>query len=127
MEESSFVPENYQTLMPYLVLNHAQNFISFMEAVFGAKERMRVMRDEKLIMHAELVIGECTIMLSDSTPEYSVSSGSFFIYVPNADEAYKKALDLGASKVSDLVNQDYGRSGGILDPFQNIWWITSVL
>ena len=32
------IPENYQTVMPYLILENAQGFIAFTQKVFGAKE-----------------------------------------------------------------------------------------
>lgn len=119
--------EGYQTVMPYLILKNAQKFIEFTASVFGAKENKdhRSMRDENTIMHSEIVIGESTIMFAERTEKYEVRNGGFFIYVENADETYKKAMDNGATAITELADQPYGRSGGVKDPFGNDWWITS--
>ena len=121
------IPENYQTVMPYLILENAQGFIAFTQQVFGAKETHKSMRDEKTIMHAEIMIGESTIMFADVTDQFKVSNAGLFVYVGDADETYKSALANGSTAVTELANQSYGRSGGIMDPFGNVWWITSVL
>ena len=119
------IPKNYQQVMPYLILNNAADFIPFASAVFGAIETYKVLRDEKTIMHAEIMIGASTIMFADATEQYKPRNAGLFVYVENADEAYKKALDAGSSALSPMGDQTYGRSGGVRDPFGNDWWITS--
>ena len=60
-------PPDYQQVMPYLIIKGAADFMKFMHDVFGAEEKMKHMRDEHIIMHAEITIGGCVIMLADST------------------------------------------------------------
>jgi len=126
MTKDSKIPANYQTVMPYLLLNDAAKFIEFTQNVFDATELSKVMRDEKIIMHAEIMIGECTIMFADATDTYKTQTTGLFIYVDNADERYKKAIDAGATIITKVSDQVYGRSGGVTDPFGNSWWITSI-
>ena len=123
----SRIPQDYPTVIPYLIVNDATAFIQFMIDVFDATLLNKHMRDEKLIMHAELKIGNSIIMLADSTNHFNLSNAGLFLYVENADVAYNKAKDKGASVITELSNQTYGRTGGVLDPFGNIWWITSVI
>ncbi|HXS36689.1 MAG TPA: VOC family protein [Flavipsychrobacter sp.] len=120
------VPEGYQAVMPYLILDGATEFIKFTQKVFGAEEKMKVMRNENTVMHAEISIGGSVIMFADSTDQYPEQPGVFFIYVDNADDTYKSALSEGATVVSELTNQDYGRSGGVMDTFGNTWYITTM-
>ncbi len=120
------IPEGYQQVMPYLIAKNAAAFIKFMMDVFGAREKMKHMRDENIIMHAELKIGENTIMLADSTEQFATRTGGFFIYVEDADETYKKALAEGSASVMEPADMEYGRSGGVTDPFGNTWWVTSL-
>lgn len=122
------IPKGYQTVMPYLIVNGAANFIDFTKKVFNAieNEKMKSMRDEKTIQHSEITIGDSTIMFADSTEKYEPRTAGLFIYVENADETYKKALDEGAITIMELSDQDYGRTCGVNDPFGNAWWITSV-
>ena len=120
------IPENYQTVMPYLILPNAARFISFTEKVFGAKEKLKYMRDVATIMHAEIMIEGSTIMLADATEEFKTSTAGLFIYVENADETFAKAISEGATVVKEITDESYGRGGGIKDPFGNTWWITAV-
>lgn len=121
------IPANYQTVMPYLIVKNAAAFIDFTKEIFDAATTYKVMRDENCIMHAEIIIGESTIMFADATDQYEPRTAGLFIYVDDADSRYNKAVAAGATIISPLADQPYGRSGGILDPFGNCWWITSVI
>jgi PhnB protein len=121
------IPNGHQTIMPYLILAGAEKFIEFTRKVFNAIETFKRMReDEKTIMHSEIQIGNSTIMFADTTEQIKEQTAGLFIYVENADETYKKAIDTGATTVMELSNQDYGRTCGVIDPFGNTWWITTV-
>lgn len=124
MQKPNF-PSGYQQVMPYLIVKDAAAFMQFMKDVFGAEEKMKMMRSEDVIQHAEITIGESVIMFADSTEQFGPRTGGFFIYVANADEAYNKALAAGATSIMPVSNQPYGRSGGIIDPFGNQWWPTT--
>ena len=126
MAKNLKIPENYQTVMPYLIVKDAAKFISFMQTVFDAVETYKAMRDENIIMHAEIMIGGSTIMFADSTDTYGARNAGMFIYVDDADATFNKAVDNGATVVNKMADQSYGRSGGVEDPFGNTWWITGI-
>ena len=119
------LPQGYQRVMPYLILKDATGFLEFCKVVFDATEKLKHMRDEATIAHAEIQIGESTIMFAEATDQWKTQTSGLFVYVKDADETYKKALDNGAVSVMEPANQSYGRSGGISDPCGNTWWITS--
>lgn len=121
------IPEGYNTVMPYLIVNDPQKLMEFMKTVFHAREKMTVPDDKGGIMHAEVYIGDSTIMFAGSTDRYPPQNAGMFVYVENADNTYAAALKHGATSVSEPRDQDYGRSGGITDPQGNTWWITSPL
>ena len=123
----SKIPEDFPTVTPYLIIKNAVGFIQFSQDVFAAVLINKHMRDENIIMHGEIKIGNSIIMFADSTVEYPPMNAGLFIYVEDADIVYKKALDNGATAVTQLGNQSYGRSGGVKDAFGNTWWITSVI
>ena len=119
------IPEGYQRIMPYLIVENAAAFIDFAKKVFGAEEKIKMMRDKETIMHAEVTIGESVIMIADATETYNPRPAGLFIYVDECDEVYQKAMQHGAETVAEPANQQYGRSAGIQDAFGNTWWITS--
>jgi PhnB protein len=120
------IPEGYPQLMPYLIVPNAAAFIEFTQKVFGAEEKYKQMRDENIIMHAELAIGSSVIMLADATDLYMPQPAGMFVYVGDCDAVYQKALDNGATSKMPPADQSYGRSAGVNDAFGNTWWITSL-
>jgi PhnB protein len=123
--ETLSIPEGYQRIMPYLIINNAAAFQSFMQRVFSAKEKYKAMRDENTIMHAEVKVGDSVIMFADATDEFERNTAGMFIYVENVDETYNKALAEGSTSKMKPADMEYGRTCGITDPFGNVWWITS--
>ncbi len=122
------IPKGHQAVMSYLIIKDALQFIEFTKKVFNADLTYSSMReDNKTVMHSEIQISGSTIMLSEATEEWKTKTGNFFVYVENADETYNGAVENGATILRELSNQEYGRSGGVTDPFGNVWWITSVI
>jgi PhnB protein len=123
------LPKGHQVVMPYLMLNGALKFIDFTKAVFHAEltTSMHKLREGgATVVHSEITIGGSTIMFTDATEQWKEQTANLFVYVHNADDTYKRAIDHGAITVMELNNQDYGRTCGVTDPFGNVWWITSV-
>ena len=123
------IPNGHQVVMPYLMLNGALKFIDFVKIVFDGKlnNNMHKLREDGIsVMHSEISIGSSTLMITDATEQWPAQTANLFVYVNDADETYKRAIDKGATTVMELSNQDYGRTCGVTDPFGNVWWITSV-
>ncbi|MES2704160.1 MAG: VOC family protein [Bacteroidota bacterium] len=118
-------PNDYQQLMPYLMIKDAAGFMQFMSTVFGTTEKTKHLRDDQTVMHAEIKVGECVIMVSEASTEYEATPGSFFIYVADADAIYAHAIEKGATAIMPVADQQYGRSGGVKDPYGNTWWVTT--
>jgi PhnB protein len=120
------IPAGYQRVMPYLLLNNVAGFIQFTEKVFGAKEKMRHTQEgSNEIRHAEIMIGDSTIMMGQVSENWGVQNAGLYIHVENADETFKRAISEGAEEIMPVTDQSYGRSGGVTDPFGNTWWITT--
>jgi PhnB protein len=129
------IPEGFHTITPYLVVKDAARAIDFYKRAFGAEEVMRMPGpDGKGIMHAEIRIGNSPIMLSDEWPDMGFRSPlsfggvhtSLHIYVENADAAYKRAVDAGATAKMPLADMFWGdRYGKVTDPFGHVWGIAT--
>ena len=120
------IPTQYQTVIPYLIINNALDFLYFMQNLFGAEIVSKHMHNDTALMHAELKVGNATIMCGSASAEWQPLTSSLFIYVDDADVSYAKALELGCTSIMELSNQEYGRTCGVKDVYGNIWWITSV-
>jgi uncharacterized glyoxalase superfamily protein PhnB len=119
------VPAGYQAVMPYLILKNAAGFLAWAIDVLDATEKMKSFREDgTTIAHAELFIGESTIMVSEASELWRVNNAGMFVYVTNADDTYARALAHGASEIMPPADMPYGRTCGITDPFGNVWWPT---
>ena len=126
------IPEGYQTVTPYLVIQGAAAAIDYYKKVFGATERMRMPAPGGMIGHAEIQVGGSVIMLADEFPQMGFRGPkavggtpvSLMLYVPNVDEVFKRALDAGAKELRPVADQFYGdRLGTLEDPFGHVWSI----
>ena len=126
------IPEGYQTVTPYLVVQGAGAAIDYYKKVFGATERMRMPAPGGMIGHAEIQVGGSVIMLADEFPQMGFRGPkavggtpvSLMLYVPNVDEVFKRALGAGAKELRPVADQFYGdRMGTLEDPFGHVWSI----
>ncbi|HYV91757.1 MAG TPA: VOC family protein [Chitinophagales bacterium] len=118
------IPDGYHTVTPYLVVKGANNLITFLKQAFDAKEITRMDRENGDIMHSEMSIGDSRVMLSDASDQFPPTYVNIFLYVPDTDVTYKKAISAGCTSLMEPVDQFYGdRMGGVKDQFGNQWWI----
>jgi len=117
------IPEQYLPIMPYLIVKDARAFKVFMMEVFDAKEQMLVPRNEHLIMHGELKIGDAVIMYADATEQYNERPAGMFIYVESVDKTYAAAMAKGTKSLMNPVKMDYGYTAGFEDLWGNQWWV----
>ena len=122
------IPTQHQTVTPYLIIQDAAKFLEFTQTLFGAEIKEKHFREgsETEIMHAEIKIGNASIMCGNTSEQWNTQPAGLFIYVDDADASYAKALELGCTTIMELSNQNYGRTCGVKDSFGNTWWITSV-
>lgn len=110
--------------MPYLLLSNAAGFIDFAAAVFGATEQYLVKRDDGVIQHAELRMGDAVIMVAEATDSFKARPSGMFLYVENVDVVYALALHHGARSLMPVGEQPYGKTCGFEDQWGNQWWPT---
>ena len=119
-------PDGYHAVTPYLVVDGAARLIDFLEEVFDAEEVERFAAPGNRIGHAEVRIGDSVVMLGDAHGEHTPMQTIPYVYVDDVDATYQRAVAAGAASVQAPVDQFYGdRSGGVRDPFGNMWWIAT--
>jgi PhnB protein len=128
------IPDGYHSVTPYLIVKGAAKAIEFYKQVFGATEALRMPQPDGRIGHAELKIGNSTIMLADEFPERNIrgpeSLGGtpvmIHLYIDDVDTVAKRAVAAGAKEIRPVQNQFYGdRSGMFADPFGHQWNIAT--
>jgi len=131
----SGVREGYQTVTAALTVRNGAEAIEFYKKAFGAEEIMRVPGpDGKSLMHAEIRVGNSRIMLGDESPAMGCLApvtlggpgGSLYVYVPDVDAAFKRAVAAGAKAVMPVTDMFYGdRFGQVEDPSGHRWGLAT--
>jgi PhnB protein len=122
------IPEGFHTVTPYLVVKSVAKLIDFLKRTFDAKVIEQHARPDGVIAHALVKVGDTHVMMGDATggPNPREFTSALYVYVPNVDEVYKRALIAGATSRSEPANMFYGdRHGGVVDPCGNEWWIAT--
>ena len=123
-----YVPAGAQTLMVYLHPLRAEPVIAFMARAFGATDVEKFASPDGVIHHAKARIGDAVIEMGEANGPYQPMPTRFYLYVPNADASYRRALEAGASSITEPKNQPYGeRVGGVKDVFGNEWYVATRL
>jgi PhnB protein len=119
--------------IPYLIVHDAAAAIAFYQAAFAATEQVRLADPNSgKVMHAELQIGDSTVMLADEFPDMGYrgpkslggSAVSILLYVDQVDGVFAAAIAAGASETMPVQDQfDGDRRGTLTDPFGHIWLV----
>jgi PhnB protein len=136
MSKISHIPQGYNSITPYLVINGAAQAIEYYKKVFGATEVFRMDQPDGKVGHAEVQIGDSRVMLADENPSMGqghtsaasigASPVSLYLYIPDVDRVVERAVSAGAKILKPVQDQFYGdRSGFIEDPFGHLWGIAT--
>lgn len=123
-------PDGFGAVTPIIYLSGAAAALEFYTNAFGAEEIKRVPGPGGTITHAELRIGDCTIVVVDQlagsgrAQEGQVLSPriELLIYTDDVDRSFRRAVDAGARVIMPLTNVFWGdRYGRVMDPFGQVW------
>ena len=125
------IPDKCGGIIPYLVVPNALEAIEFYSKAFGAVKANRMAGpDGHSTMHAQITLGDTSIMLTDENPQWGRVSAKtlggspafFMIYVENVDEVFDKAVAAGCEVKAPVTDMFWGdRMGKLVDPFGFQW------
>mgnify|MGYP001825995972 CR=1 FL=1 len=118
------------TISVSLTVKDANSALKFYSEALGANELFRMPTPDGGVAHAEFMIGNTRIFISDEAaewhafamPEGTMASCLFSIATDDCDGSYDRAVKAGAEALSEPQNQFWGeRSAIIKDPFGYRW------
>ncbi len=120
------IPEGFHSVTPLISVRDAGRLIDFLKSAFGATELSRFAGPDGSVMHAEIKIGDSIIMLGEAMGGSLPMPMSLYVYVQDADAAYKAAMDAGSESLEGPVDQFWGdRVATVRDFAGNKWWIAT--
>lgn len=120
-------PHQRSTVVPYLLVPGVATLLEFLSKAFDAHEVTRLPRPDGTIMHAEVRIGDATLMMGEPTADFGAMPGSLYLLVGDCDAVYRRALDCGGGSIMEPADRHPSgqRYGGVRDPSGNVWWIAT--
>jgi PhnB protein len=135
MSDVKAIPDRCHSVNAYLVVTAAAEALEFYSKAFGAHSLSRMPGpDGKGTMHAEMVIGDSVVMLSDEFPQFNLKSpkslggncASLHLYVEDADALFNQAVAAGCDVLHPVSDTFWGdRYGKVADPYGHHWGIAT--
>lgn len=117
-------PDGYTDVAAWVVTDDTGAFLDFVTAAFGGVELARVRVEDGSIGHGEIRIGDTVLLAFDRRADWPAMPSLLRVFVPDADEAMRRAVAAGAEIVTALADSAFGQRGGrVRDRFGNIWWV----
>lgn len=129
----TYKPPHYAQLTPSLVVRNGNKAVEFYEKAFGFTPIDEVVKDEKgNVQYASLKLGESTIMIFPEGAFGALSKApktsgeappvSLYIYIPDVDAYYAKAIAAGAQSILAPHDAFWGdRFCKVSDPDGHEW------
>jgi uncharacterized glyoxalase superfamily protein PhnB len=128
------IPSGMHTVTPHIICAGAAEAIDFYKKAFGATEMGRMPGPDGKIMHAQIRIGDSTVMLAEESEKHGVlgpkhlkgSPVTIHLYVEDSDAFVAKAAEAGATIRMPVAEMFWGdRYGRITDPFGHHWSVAT--
>lgn len=121
-----YVPEGLRDVTIYLHPAGAPKLIDFLKQAFGAEEVARHDSAAGVVAHAKLRIGDSIIEMGEAHGPWQPMPTAIYMFVPDADAVYRRAVEAGATSLWEPTDQPYGdRNAGVQDPFGNQWFMST--
>lgn len=123
-------PENEPTVAVSLTVKNSSEALDFYTRAFGAEELFRMPTPDGGVAHAEFMLGNTRMYISDESEEWhafamkegTTASHLMAISTDNCDESFKKAVDAGGEGLTGPEDQFWGmRTAIVKDPFGYRW------
>ncbi len=120
----SYIPKGLNNVNVYMHPLRAEPVIGFLKRAFGAQEMAKYASPDGVVHHAEIRVGDSVVEMGEAHGKYQPMPTMFYLYVPDADATYRRALAAGATSIHEPADQPYGdRVGAVTDAFGNQWYM----
>ena len=122
----SYVPKGVHSVNAYLHPLRADPVIQFLKRAFGGQELAKYASPDGVVHHAQVRVGDAVVEMGEAHGPYQPMESMFYLYVPDCDAVYRRALAAGAKSKQEPTDQPYGdRNSAVTDPFGNTWYIAT--
>lgn len=131
-QSSNTAPEGYNTLNPYITVKDVPALIDFLQRAFGGIVKEQIEQPDGQIEHAEVKVGDSLLIIGPTEVDGLIRGheknlpAAFYVFVPDVDATYVKAMACGAHAWALPHETFYGdRVAAVTDTNGNAWWIAT--
>jgi PhnB protein len=119
ISDARFTPAGWRTVTPRIVARDPERLVVFLKQVFDATGDYRTDRP------SVIQIGDSMLMVSSAGVREPVPA-FLYVYVADADESYRRALEAGARSLEKPSDTPYGdRRAMVEDDWGNTWQVAT--
>lgn len=119
----NYKPEGIQSLVPYVFVKGIPDYLEFVRDAFGVEVLTETKNDDGVTFYATLKFDDTVFFVQEPEGDQAASS-TLYLYVPDLDAAYKRAVDAGAVSIAEPKEQYHGDSLAIVkDKWGNQWFL----
>jgi PhnB protein len=96
-----YIPAGLHTVNVYLHPRRAEPVISFLQRAFAASDVQKYASPDGVVHHAQVTIADSVVEMGEANGPYQPMPTMFYLYVPDVDGAYWRALNAGAASNSE--------------------------
>ncbi|HTW74073.1 MAG TPA: VOC family protein [Steroidobacteraceae bacterium] len=126
------VPHGYHAINPYLTVKDLPALVEFLHRTFGGVTTEEITQSDGTLQHVEVRVGDSLLLVGAPQVDAPMPShpeprpGTFYVYVADVDETYRRAMQCGANSYEAPTNVFYGdRVAAVTDSNNNVWWIAT--
>ncbi len=124
---AQWVPKGFGTITPNIIVDDAEQAITYLKKALGAIESYRLTMANGSIAHCELHIGNSVLNLGTAMEGWPARGLTAQIFVEDADAVFERAVACGAQVIMPMTDMFFGsREGRVEDPCGNVWTIATL-
>jgi uncharacterized glyoxalase superfamily protein PhnB len=124
MSNLKYIQEGYSAVTPYLYAK--LDLVDFLKKAFDAEITHPPAPDASGNFHCEAKIAGAHLLFGSGYFSNPSMAAAIYLYVPDVDATYERALSLGAKSVREPHTETWGdRTAGIKDTSGNTWWLAT--
>jgi len=115
------IPDGFPRLIPRIFTDDPAGLVGFIRTALGATAEVVPGRPTTVRW------GESVLLVSD-TETRTAQTATLYLYVPDVDAAYGRAIEQGATSIEVPQDVPYGeRRAMVQDPWGNTWQVARTL
>lgn len=124
----TYKPDGYQDVIPNMMFKDATEASNYYKKALDAKNVNLMTDDKGWVMHGEMTVGDTVLFFGEEVDWFprkapkEPGSVAFYIYVPDVDASYKRAVNAGMTSQSEPETMFWGdRTAVVTDKYHYSW------